>query len=455
MKEVKILAVNGQLGYGYPEASFKEGMRRKPDIVGVDGGSTDGGPYFLGSGTSLTGTRGVKRDLSIVLPAVLKEKVPFIIGSASTAGGEPHIQKTLGILKELAAENGYKFTVAIIRSEVDKEYIKKKLRQGKVKPLGSLVPELTEEEIDNSARIVGQMGVTPFIRALEYKTDVILAGRACDTAIYAALPIKEGFDPGLTFHAAKVMECGAYGQVPGSAADCMWGVIRKDDFILDSVNPKRKCTPVSVAAHTMYEQGHPSMFHEPDGTVDCTDAQFEQISEAAVRCWGTKYIAAEGKWTIKLEGAALEGYRTICIVGARDPILIKNVDMLTAKVTEEVENTLGTQAQEGYTLSYRVYGKNAVLQDLETEPCTAHELGIVVDVVAKTQEQANSICSLARSSILHYPYPERKTTGGNVAMAYSPSDIEVGPVYRFSLYHIVEVDDPNELFPIEIVEVGN
>ena len=454
MNEVKLLAVNGQLGYGFPESSFLEGMSRKPDLVGVDGGSTDGGPYYLASGKSLTGKKGVKRDLSLILPAVLKEKIPFVIGTASTAGGEPHVKTTLDILKELAAEKGYRFRVAIIHSEVDKNYVKQKLRQGKVKPLGSHVPQLTEEEIDKSIRIVGQMGVTPFIRALDYNTEVILAGRSCDTAIFAALPIKKGLDPGLSFHAAKIMECGAYAAEPGSASDSIWAVIRQKDFILDSLNPKRRCTPVSVAAHTMYEQGDPTKFYEPDGLVDYTDAQFEQYNETAVRVWGAKHIPAKGKWTIKLEGAALEGYRTISIVGSRDPILIKNVDTLMAKVTEEVEANLGPQEDEGYAINYRVYGKNAILRDLETEPCMSHEIGIVIDVVARNQELANSVCAIVRSSILHYHYPDRKTTGGNVAIPFSPADIPVGPVYRFNVYHTVEVDDPNDLFPIEIVEVG-
>lgn len=455
MKEVKILSVNGQLGYGYAEASFMEGMRRGPDIIGVDGGSTDGGPYYLGSGTSLTGAKGIRRDLSIALPAALKAKVPLIIGSASTAGADVHIQRTLDIIKDIAKEQKLKFKVAIIHSEIDKEFLKKKLKAGKITPLGSHVPQLTNEEIDKSVRIVGQMGVAPFLKALDCDVQVILAGRSCDTAIFAALPIKHGLGYGLSFHAAKILECGAYGLVPGTAADCMWGVIRENDFTLDSLNPARKCTPVSAAAHTMYEQGHPSIFYEPDGAVDCSEAQFEQVSPTAVRVWGSKHVPAQpGKWTIKLEGAALEGYRAISIVGARDPYLIKHVDELTRRVTDAVADSFGTQEEGGYKLIYRVYGKNAILKDMEYAPCTASEVGIVIDAVADTQDYADSICALARSQILHQDYPERRTTGGNVAMPYSPADISVGPVYRFSVYHLVEVEDSAAPFPIEIMEVS-
>ena len=209
MKEIKVFALNGQLGYGFPADSYYTGMAKNPDVVGVDGGSSDGGPAFLGSGTALTGRSAVKRDLEFVLPDVIERKIPFIIGSASTAGGDPHIQITLDVIKEIAKEKNLHFKIAVIHAEVDKEYIKAKLRAGKVHPLGEYVPELTEETIDKTVRVVGQMGATPFIKALEGGADVIVGGRACDTAIYASLPIMRGFDPALAFHAAKVIECGA------------------------------------------------------------------------------------------------------------------------------------------------------------------------------------------------------------------------------------------------------
>ncbi len=85
------------------------------------------------------------------------------------------------------------------------------------------------------------------------------------------------------------------------------------------------------------------------------------------------------------------------------------------------------------------------------EPCgeAGHEIGIVLEVVASTQELANAICATARSTLLHYPYAGRKSTAGNLAFLYSPSDIPCGAVYRFSVYHLVEVDDPCELFQTE------
>ena len=76
-------------------------------------------------------------------------------------------------------------------------------------------------------------------------------------------------------------------------------------------------------------------------------------------------------------------------------------------------------------------------------------IGVVAEVVAPTQELANAICATARSTMLHYPYAGRKSTAGNLAFLYSPSDIACGPVFKFTVYHLVEVEDPCELFRTE------
>ena len=79
---------------------------------------------------------------------------------------------------------------------------------------------------------------------------------------------------------------------------------------------------------------------------------------------------------------------------------------------------------------------------------TGHELGIIIEAVADKQETANTICGFARSTMLHYGYPGRISTAGNLAFPFSPSDFKVGEVYEFSLYHLMKVENPAEYFPI-------
>ena len=77
---------------------------------------------------------------------------------------------------------------------------------------------------------------------------------------------------------------------------------------------------------------------------------------------------------------------------------------------------------------------------------TSHEIGIVIDVVADTQEHASAVCAVARSTMLHYGYPGRIATAGNLAFPFSPSDAKVGPIYVFSVYALLRTEDPAKLF---------
>lgn len=52
-EEFRILSTTAILGYGFPKESFDEGMKRKPDLIAVDAGSTDPGPLLSGRGRFL------------------------------------------------------------------------------------------------------------------------------------------------------------------------------------------------------------------------------------------------------------------------------------------------------------------------------------------------------------------------------------------------------------------
>ena len=92
--------------------------------------------------------------------------------------------------------------------------------------------------------------------------------------------------------------------------------------------------------------------------------------------------------------------------------------------------------------------------DLEPlKDTTAHELGIVIEVLGATQDEANTVCSLTRSTLLHYGYPGRVATAGNLAFPFSPSDVQAGTVFEFALYHLMPVDQTT-LFPFHMESVG-
>ena len=451
-REHRVLSLCGFLGYGFPKSSLDVGLSHFPDVVGVDNGSTDPGPYYLGSGKSLIKPAQLKRDLSIALNGSRQLQLPFVVGSAGTAGGEPHVDSVLKILKTISREQRHTYRLAIIRSDLDKEFLKTFLKSGKIHPMGQ-IPELTERELDLSTRVVGQMGVAPFIEAFEGGADVIIAGRSCDTAIFASMAIMKGFDPGLAYHMAKIIECGAQCAIPTGTNDSIIAKLRDDHFELEAVNHNRRLTPTSVAAHMLYEQPEPHRFYEPEGVVDLSDVRMKQIDDRKVMVYGSKFHASEQP-TIKIEGAKLVGYRSISIAGIVDPILISHLEDVQNDVAATVDNML-LNSVGTYSLRFINYGKNGVsMAPLSQDKVNAGELGGVIEVIADDQDTSDAVLALTRSTFLHSGFKGRKATGGNLAFPFSPSDFAGGPVYEFNVYHLMEVDDPKNLFTVEFEDIN-
>ena len=454
-EEFRILSATAILGYGFPESSFEEGMKRNPHLIAADAGSTDPGPYYLGAGVSFTDREAVKRDLKIMLCAGIKRKIPIVIGSAGGSGAGPHLDWCRDIVEEIAAEEGLRFKLALIHAEIPAETVKKELAAGKITPLEP-TPQtsLTAELVDATEHIVAQMGVEPFIEALDNGADVIIAGRAYDPSVFAALPIKLGYDTGLAIHLGKILECAAICATPGSGSDCMFGYIGEDYFRVEPLSPLRKCTTLSVAAHTLYEKTDPYILPGPGGHLDLRQCSFEQETDNIVRVTGSKYVSA-AQDNVKLEGARRIGYRTVSIAGTRDPVMIEKIDDITGGVRERVADNFKGNNWE-YYLNFIIYGRDGVMGALEptsSKTQKSHELGIIIEAVADTQQKADTICSFARSTMLHYGYEGRRATAGNLAFPYSPSDFHAGEVYVFSIYHLMEVDNPLTLFPINYIDL--
>lgn len=451
MKEFLILSPTAILGYGFPLSSFKEGLSRSPHAIAVDAGSTDPGPYYLGAGESFTGRNSVKRDLSLMLEAALVNKIPLLIGSAGGSGGEPHLKRDVDLIMEIALERHLHFRMAVIHAEVDRDKVRESLRQNKVRPLGPVLL-LEEKDLDDAVRIVGQMGVEPITGALEAGAQVVIAGRAYDPSVFAAPAIRSGHRPGPAIHMGKILECGAIASTPGSGSDCLLGRIGAGYFEVETLSAARVCTVTSVAAHTLYEKSDPVYLPLPGGYLDLKRTKFEQVADNRVRVTGSRFIPAQ-KYTVKLEGVKKIGFRTLTIAGCRDPVMIKEIDKVIEIVEERTRDNFDGACCD-YSLNFKVYGKNGVMGPLEpVRDATPHELGIVIEVTGKTQETADNICGFARSTMLHCSYPGRIATAGNLAFPFSPSEFRGGEVFNYNIYHLMEVADPFELFPMEIIDV--
>jgi len=230
-RPMRFLGASGQLGYGIPTPAFNAGLERKPDLIGCDMGSIDIGPTYLGNGQMATSPSTTARDLRKVLTAARRLDIPLVIGSAGSAGARPHLEATLALTREIAQENQLNFRMAYIPGDVPKEVLQRAIDDKRVVGIDGM-PDLTAEELALTTNLVGQMGMTEFQEAYALDIDVLIAGRACDTAIFSALAVMLGFPTGLSVHMAKVIECAYLCCTPGGR-DSILAELHADHFILE------------------------------------------------------------------------------------------------------------------------------------------------------------------------------------------------------------------------------
>lgn len=448
-KEIVGVAPTGFLGYGFSFEDFRRVVEEvKPDFLAVDAGSTDPGPYYLGSGESFITYGAVKKELELIIDIALEYGIPFIIGSAGGSGGRPHLEWTFNIIKELSGEHNWNFPVATIDAEIDKNVLIKWIEEDRIIEFDSQEP-LTMEDVKESKRVVAQMGMEPIIKALKSNAKIIICGRAVDDAVFAAYPVMNGYDVGLSTHMGKILECGALAAEPISM-DVMIGRIRKDHFILEPGAKHRACTITSVSAHSLYERENPIIQDGPGGSINLENTKVEQISDRKVKVSNTRFVPKD-EYYIKLEGVKKIGHRTICIAGVHDPVMIKSIDYILDRLREHAENYIKRMKYEDCHINFHIYGKDGVMGELEPmKNPTNHELGIVIDVVAKDHLESKDICHEISGKLMHLDFTNQYNNAGNLAFLYSPSEINVGDVYTFNIYHLAKIDDPCEPFPINV-----
>jgi hypothetical protein len=452
VSSVKVLAPSGMLGAGWDHATIERGIELGADVISIDGGSTDSGPHYLGSSTPKTTAKAVARDLRSLFVAASAAGIPVIVGSCGTSGTNAGVDWVAGITAEVLAEEGLDLKVAKIYSEQTAAELKEALNGGRVHPLPPL-GELSVETLESCTHIVGAMGHEPIVAALEAGAQIVLAGRATDTAVAAAFPLMKGMPAGPTWHAAKIVECG--GQCTSNPrAGGVLATIGHDGFTIEPLDLDAACTPILVAAHMLYETANPFEMREPGGTLDVTDAVYKAVDERVVRVEGSKFIVAD-QHTIKLEGARITGYETMSFTAVRDPLILADIDawadLMRTMIAQRVEQTLGLAADE-YAFDLRLYGHNGVLNELEPETGPPREVGVMLLVNAPEQATATAVAKVANPLMLHLPTPTMDYLP-SLAFATSPAEIQRGAAYEFVLNHVVDSITPTGMFRTEIGEL--
>ena len=444
---LRILAASGQLGYGIPEAALQRGLARRPHLIGCDMGSIDPGPYYLGSGQMAAPAAMVYRDLELVLTAALAQGIPLIIGSAGTAGARPQLEATVALVRAIAKAKGLRFRLTTVASDLAPELVVQALRAGQLQPIGPMASP-TEADILQCSHIVGQCGTETLARALREPTDVLIAGRACDTAVFAALPEMLGYPTALCQHMAKIIECTSLCCNP-SARDAMLAELDQDGFTLESMNPLAHATPASVAAHALYEQANPFEVDEPTGTLLLQRAQYQALDAHRTRVSGAQW-RRRPQAMLKIEGAARVGERCVLLAGVADPTLLAALD----NTLQVVESRVRQLVPGDWALHPHIYGQGAV-RPLPPAQHSQHEAGLVIEFIAPTADLARTAAGVFKQNLLHHGFPGRLCSAGNLAFAFTPSELDAGTAYRFVLYHVMQAAPLDEIFRVETCVIDN
>ncbi|MCP1404793.1 hypothetical protein J3D52_004952 [Achromobacter insolitus] len=449
---MSIICPNGHLGFApLRTESFQLGVAAGPDCIAADSGSDDVGPVPLGSDTSTSPQAWQRHDLEQMLLAARKLGVPMIIGSAGDTGSNSRVDLYVRLIKEIAAEHKLApFKVGYFYSEVDKERVRRALRDGQQVAGLDGYADLTEAELDASDRIVAVAGVHPYIKLLEAGADVIIGGRSSDAAVFAAPALHRGYDADKAYYLGKVLECASFCAEPYGGKETVMGEISAEDVRVTAMHPDQRCTIASVAGHAMYERSNPYEEFFAGGRLDMAECRYEQLSEKTTRITGSRFEPAT-QVRVKLEGSGKVGERYMGLCGIRDPYTIANVDRVIAWARDKVRERFG---DSGYELHYKVYGRDGVMGDLEPlRDQPGHELCVMVQGVAPTAEMAEELTLTGLRQMFYARLPDVKGTAGSVSF---PLDevVRTSAAYRWTLNHTLPVQDAGELFPTHLTEAG-
>jgi hypothetical protein len=279
--------------------------------------------------------------------------------------------------------------------------------------------------------------------------DVIIAGRCGDINFTAAPCIHAGFPEPLAYHMGKMIECASLVAEPFMGKETVIGTISHEDIKITPYHPDQRCTVASAAGHSMYERENPYYEYTLGGLLDMRACHYEQFDERTCRISGAAWIPAK-ELRVKLEGAKKIGERYMGFVGIRDPHVVRHSDEAIEWVRSAVAKRFG---KDGYELYFHVFGKNGVLKELEPlKDANPHEIGIVVEGLAATDELAAKITDFAVRMFFLARIPGVKGTAGTAAT--TKQTMRSSPGYVWNINHTVALDDPMELFPVHMTEAG-
>jgi hypothetical protein len=445
----KILIPSGALGLGYDRDALMRGIELNPDLIAIDGGSTDSGPHYLGTGTSKYSRSSIKSEWRELMQARAIANVPLVIGTAGTCGADDAVDWLLDITREIATETDQNVTVAILKSGQPVDRVINALDQGRIKPLEPVI-DIDHSVLQSCTNIVALAGAEQIQAALNTGADIVIAGRATDTATIAALPLARGCHTGGAWHGAKIGECGALATTNPSSGTIMI-TFDAHGFTVEPMGQTARATPYTVSAHMLYENSNPLQLYEPGGYLDVTGAIYTALDDRRVRVTGSTWVPGD-TYTVKLEGARCGGYQCVSLALIRQARYVQNIDTWTAAVEENCRQKAQERIEGDFTLELRIIGLNATLgaQDLNAQ--IGSEVGVLGIVTAPSEMVAKEVAKMLNPYLLHLPLTEDEEMP-TFAFPFSPNEMNRGEIYEFCLNHVMELGDPMQAFSLTVEQV--
>lgn len=446
---VKVLIPSGALGLGYDREALARGIALQPDIIAIDGGSTDSGPHYLGTGTSKYSRSSTKAEWRELMAARAQAGVPLIIGTAGTCGADDAVDWLVEITREIASETGETLRLAILKSGQDNQAMIAALGAGRITPLPA-APDISDAILADCTNIVALAGAEQIQAALDTGADIVIAGRTTDTAIISALPLARGCHAGGAWHGAKIGECGALATTSPNSGTIMID-FDADGFTMTPMGSQARATPHTVSAHMLYENSDPHILYEPGGHLDVRGSTYTAIDDRQVRVTGSKWVPSD-RYTVKLEGARLVGYQTVSLALVRDARYVANIRTWCEDIVEKCTAKAKARVGGTFDIELRLIGVDATLGALDTSHVAGTEVGVMGIVTAQTEALSREVAKMLNPYLLHHPLTEQEEMP-TFAFPFSPPEMPRGAIHEFCLNHVLEIDNPMDAFRLTVEDI--